>query len=78
MCEELINIVLFYASAHRKVNKSSHFLVLRYCVRWETHVKLTQLISVTFKNRPQNALKYMFQFIGVANNICIHVNKREI
>ncbi len=25
MCEELINIVLFYEFAHRKVNKSSDF-----------------------------------------------------
>ncbi len=58
MCEELINIVLFYGSAHRKINKSSDFLELRHCVSWQTRVKLTQLTSVTFQNRPQNDLNY--------------------
>ncbi len=59
MCEELINIILLYASAHRKVNQGSDFVMLHHCVRWQTRVKLTQLTSATFKNRPQNALKYI-------------------
>ncbi len=59
MCEELINIVLFYGFVHREVNKSSDLWVLRHSVKWQTQVKLTDLNSTTFKTCPQNALKYI-------------------
>ncbi len=71
---------LFYGFAHRKVNKSSDFYVLRHCVMWQT--KLTELIwteqlSKIFLKMLWNILKVV-QFIAVANNNCIHVNKGEI
>ncbi len=55
--------------------------MLHHCERWQTRVKLKQLTSVTFKNRPQNALNYIksvLLYCIVNNNNCIHVNKGEI
>ncbi len=79
MCEELINIVLFYGSAHRKVNKGCDFLVFLQWMMWQTRLKLTELNTATkiVLNIFWNILKVV-QCIAVANNNCIHVNKGEI
>ncbi len=53
ICEELINIVLFYESAHRKVIKSSKLSVLCPSVWWQTGALesswIWQLSKIAFK-----------------------------
>ncbi len=84
MCEELITIVLFYESAHRKVIKSSDFWVLRPCVWWQTQVKLTDLRAFWTGQLSKFVIKMLWnklkviQFIAVANTNYIYINKGEI
>ncbi len=66
---------------HPLIEKSTKVVIFECStIAWQARVKLAQLTSVTFKNRPQNAWNILkvFQFIAVANNNCIHVNKGEI